>query len=358
MDACSMNQEMGTGTGLACPPRSREEAWFGGKAGVASLVWARLGNCPVYVEPFAGSLAVLLSRPHRPGIETVNDADGLLTNAWRSIQLCPDEVARHADWPVDECSLHARHTWLLARRDGLTEQLCGDPEWCDPRAAGWWLWGICSWIGSGWCHGKGPWHSVDGRLVNLGSGGVKRQRPHLGDAGQGINRQLPHLGDAGQGEWFDGQAEAWRDHLTVMMRRLSDRLRRVRICCGDWTRVVGPTPTVKRGDCGVFLDPPYDLAARDSRLYAVDAKAHRDIAAEARAWAIRHGSDRRYRIALCGYDLEMPAGWDIVRWKARGGYGSPGDKRGRDNAERECIAFSPGCLGGQLGLFDEESSDG
>jgi len=41
------------------------------------------------VEPFAGSAAVLLARPPYRGrrVETLNDADGWLVNAWRSIQL-------------------------------------------------------------------------------------------------------------------------------------------------------------------------------------------------------------------------------------------------------------------------------
>ena len=34
--------------------------WFGGKRRVAPEVWAALGDVPNYIEPFAGSLAVLL----------------------------------------------------------------------------------------------------------------------------------------------------------------------------------------------------------------------------------------------------------------------------------------------------------
>jgi DNA adenine methylase len=49
---------------------------------------------PNYVEPFAGSLAVLLARPHAPKIETVNDKDGLISNFWRAVKYAPDEVAR------------------------------------------------------------------------------------------------------------------------------------------------------------------------------------------------------------------------------------------------------------------------
>ncbi|KKM69533.1 hypothetical protein LCGC14_1449830, partial [marine sediment metagenome] len=37
--------------------------WFGGKRRVADKVWERFGDVPNYVEPFAGSLAVLLERP-------------------------------------------------------------------------------------------------------------------------------------------------------------------------------------------------------------------------------------------------------------------------------------------------------
>ena len=37
--------------------------WFGGKRRVAPEIWAAFGDVDNYVEPFAGSLAVLLERP-------------------------------------------------------------------------------------------------------------------------------------------------------------------------------------------------------------------------------------------------------------------------------------------------------
>lgn len=46
---------------------------------------------------------------------------------------------------------------------------------------------------------------------------------------------------------------------------------------------------------------------------------------------------------------EMP-GWAEVAWKARGGYGSQSDGRGRANAKRETIWFSKHCL--KVGLFE------
>jgi len=40
----------------------------------------------------------------------------------------------------------------------------------------------------------------------------------------------------------------------------------------------------------------------------------------------------------------MPDSWECVAWKARGGYGLQGNNRGRVNAGRERIWFSPHCL--------------
>ena len=83
--------------------------WFGGKRKIAALVWSRFGAVDNYVEPFFGSGAVLLGRPHPQGLETINDADGYVANFWRAIQREPDAVARWADQPVNENDLHARH---------------------------------------------------------------------------------------------------------------------------------------------------------------------------------------------------------------------------------------------------------
>src|SRR5258708_18120294 len=76
--------------------------WFGGKSRAADLIWPRFGPVGNYVEPFAGSLAVLLNRPHKPGNEIVNDLDCYVANAWRAMKLAPDEVAQFCDWPVNE----------------------------------------------------------------------------------------------------------------------------------------------------------------------------------------------------------------------------------------------------------------
>jgi len=38
--------------------------YFGGKAAVASEVWRRLGDVPLYIEPFLGGGSVWLARPN------------------------------------------------------------------------------------------------------------------------------------------------------------------------------------------------------------------------------------------------------------------------------------------------------
>lgn len=325
---------------------------------------------PNYVEPFAGSLAVLLARPHEPKVETVNDADGMIANFWRALQAEPEQVAHYADWPVNENDLHARHIWLVNRKAGLTERLEGDPDYYDAKVAGWWVWGICCWIGGGFCSGEGPWQSVDGRLVNLGDAGrgVQRCRVHLGTAGQGVNRQLVNLRNAGmgvhrrrvvlnhQGQGIhavrvnrkrplltDDGVGATRNSggIYEWMRALAERLRRVRVCCGDWSRVCGPTPTHIHGLTAVFLDPPYGEGRKEG-IYAEDSFT---VAEDVRRWAIENGDNSLLRIALCGYDdVEMPDGWEMVRWSAGGGYGCQGKGRGAENRHREVVWFSPHCI--------------
>ena len=310
--------------------------WFGGKSLVADVVWQRFGEVKNYVEPFFGSGAILLNAPQIANTETINDLDGFVANFWRAISRDPSEVAKWADNPVNENDLHARHSWLVGIRDEFVSMLEGDPEFYDAKVAGWWCWGICCWIGGGWCSGNGPWQVNDKRkLVHLSAGrGVNRKLVHLADAGQGVNRKLV----SGIEEWFYA---------------LSNRLGRVRVCCGDWSRVCGPTPTVKQGLAGVFLDPPYGAAAnRTSNLYREDSET---LSGAIQAWCKKWQDDPRMRIALCGYDGEydLPE-WDCKPWKASGGYANESKKHDNPNAKKERIWFSPHCLAAkQKTLFSE-----
>jgi hypothetical protein len=70
------------------------------------------------------------------------------------------------------------------------------------------------------------------------------------------------------------------------------------------------------------------------------------VAHAVREWAIAHGENPKLRIALCGYEGEhaMPSDWSCLAWKANGGHGNASNGRGRANATRERIWFSPHCL--------------
>jgi hypothetical protein len=336
--------------------------YFGGKSKVSPLVWQRFGEVVNYVEPFAGSLAVLLGRPsvdydHLPK-ETVNDKDGFISNFWRSVSADPDAVAHYADWPANENDLHARHSWLVNQAGDMTAKLEGDPDYYDPKAAGWWVWGIALWIGSGWCSSNGPWQSVE---MEDGT----RQLIHVGDNGQGINRKLIHVGtfpnknETATAAYVDGvrrqrpqlgnggtgQGVTAVGDLQAYMRALQDRLRRVRVCSGDWSRVMGKSVTYRHGLTAVFLDPPYAAEAKRQRdLYRRDCLK---ISHDVREWAIANGNNPLLRIALCGYEDEhaMPDNWDCVAWTTNGGYaGQSKDGKRLDNGTKERIWFSPYCL--------------
>ena len=343
--------------------------YFGGKRRAAPIVWRALGDPSGYVEPFAGSAAVLLARPPFAGrrVETLNDADGWLVNAWRAIQLAPDEVAAAAYGPVTEIDYHARLAWLQERRTpDLVAWLEGDPECYDAKAAGWWLYvlacGICAPFDSG------PWRVIDGlmtdtrKLPHLGDAGrgVNRALPHLGNAGRGVNRELPHLGDAGRGvnRELPHLGDAGRGALGAYLHRLAERLTRVRITCGSWERVVKPSVTRSGaqgdGSRAIFLDPPYSTSGD---LYAhVDA----NISDAVREWCLTK-ADPLMRIALCGYDNEHEelekTGWTVMA--GRSGSGAGYSVRG-DNGRRERLWLSPACLSmdeqGDLFAADKESA--
>ena len=304
--------------------------YFGGKRRAAPRIWQALGDPSGYVEPFAGSAAVLLARPAFKGrrVETLNDADGWLVNCWRAIQLSPDDVARHAWGPVAEIDYHARLAWLQQRRTpDLVAWLEGDPEHHDAKAAGWWLYVLACGIGDPF--GPGPWRVVDGHL-------------RKGNAGRGVNRKLPHLGDAGKG--------VNREHsgLEAYMQHLAERLQRVRITCGSWERVVKPSVTRSGaggdGTRAVFLDPPY---ATSGNLYAESSEG---IALAVRDWCLT--APRDLRVILCGYDSEHDAllahGWSVAEGKSGGGAGYSNNSL---NGRRERLWMSPACIAsGQLGL--------
>lgn len=283
--------------------------YMGGKSQAAHLIWTALGDVTNFVEPFAGSAATLLARPQPfSGTETINDANGYVANFWRAVSADADAVAQHADHPVLENDIHARHRWLWERRDDLAASLEADPDWFDAKVAGWWVWGMCAFVPGAWC--------VDQ---------PRRCKPECAGHfhGKGV-----HGTSRGVKEW---------------MRELQVRLRRVRVLCGDYKRaitsVVLSAAKVPTGKIGVFFDPPYAHAGRDARCYGKhDSPVVFD---EVVAWSIEHANDDT-RIVIAGYDSRpMPEGWREVAWRAHGGLGR---RVGNENNARERLWLSPACL--------------
>jgi site-specific DNA-adenine methylase len=318
--------------------------YFGGKCGAVAQVWQAFGEVNNYVEPFMGSAAMLLGAPEGKRVETANDVNGFVSNFWRAIAKEPQGLADFLDWPCNENDLFSRHSWLVRQAETLTDKLHADPEWYDLKIAGWWCWGACNWIGSGWCSGKGPWvHDgntiVDSRqLPHLHRGqGINRQLPHLGDAGRGINRQLPHLGDAGQ-----GGENPRNTFIREWMQALHDRLRDVRVTCGDWQRVCKDSVTTRHGLTGLFLDPPYEKGAMDYGAGGMGLGIAKDV----QAWCAANGDNEKLRIVLCGHagehDSLLAHGWHVRKWKARKGYALTAEAVA--NSAGETLWCSPHCV--------------
>ena len=213
--------------------------WFGAKRRWADLVWERFGNdLGAYVEPFAGSLAVLLHRPDPVPREVVCDTDGALCNFWRAIRTDPEQVAHWADYPTIHQDLTARHRWLIQWAIDQAPKLSEDPNYYDAQAAGWWVWGISLWIGPGWCHTSVKEWSLSPKIqAHSGGQGVAAQRtgrPHMHNSsatGSGVSvqkqfKKRPYMNDKGGGHGVNAKRDTMphaSDQIPVVQTHLGAR---------------------------------------------------------------------------------------------------------------------------------------
>jgi len=290
--------------------------------------------------------------------EAVCDKDGFIANVWRGIQFAPDEVARWCDWPINHADLCARRTELIKNEERLLENLIADPNWYDAVLAGYWVWAASCWIGSGLTRPNGgPYLSkAENGITSLGKRpqltgftdkGVcaagKRPDLKMDCLGKGVHAEQVPLLDHGK-----GICAARSERIYSWMRELSNRLRNVRVVCGDWSRVCGGNWQDNNGSCGMFFDPPYGVTDRDTDVYHHDST---DVAAAVNAWVLQRGRRETYRIVLAGYREEhhnlLAHGWTERTWKANGGYGNQsksGGRKGNQNKNREALFFSPHCV--------------
>jgi hypothetical protein len=281
-----------------------------------------LGKPKEYLEPFAGSAAMLLAAPEPAPLEVIGDINFHVANFWRAVKFQPQAVARWSDYPVSHVDLDARHRWLVeaARTRALREALA-DAEWPgDARAAAWWAYGQCAWIGSRWCEKDEIEDANAGQAADAGAW-VTSPIPFISHCGTGVQSKIPQI-STGKGLQADTDAEAWLEHL-------SRRLRRVRVLHAQWDRCLNHTYGGE--DTAIFLDPPY---RGFERTYTQAAQA--PVADAVAEWCRRQTG---LRIALCGLvgDYDLP-GWRTMTWdRGKATYS------GRQTTAKECVWFSAEC---------------
>jgi len=124
-------------------------AYFGGKTRLADRIIQLLPEHDHYVEPYAGSLAVLLAKP-RAEMETVNDLDQDLMTFWRVLRERPKDLALHMaltphsraehqaayDLDTEDELERARQVWvLLSQGRGGTMRRTGWRFYRDPKSS-------------------------------------------------------------------------------------------------------------------------------------------------------------------------------------------------------------------------------
>ncbi|WP_435583362.1 DNA adenine methylase [Amycolatopsis thermoflava] len=247
-------------------------AYFGGKTRLAEQVVAALPPHEHYVEPYAGSLAVLLAKP-RSRMETVNDLDGDLMTFWRVLREQPDELAR-----VCALTPHARAEHLEAydRPDDLDDVERARRVWVrltQGRAG--------TLLRTGWRHYVDP---------------------------AGSNTSMP------------GYLEAYVGRIAPAAERLAGVSLESQPAL-DLIERYGRSPNVL-----LYVDPPYLGSTRVSGGYRHEMKTeaeHRELAAALLACEAA--------VVLSGYDsplyAELYDGWHATRFDTTTGQGGSRQER-------------------------------
>lgn len=268
--------------------------YFGGKSRLAPWIASLVPDHRVYVEPYAGSAAVLFAK--RPAaIEIVNDLDGNVVNFFRALRDQEDKLVRAL-----------RYT---------------------PYA-------------------RDEYASAD--LAEPGLDDVERARRFLVRCTQGHNA----AGAGGRAGWSNGIRRNQSQAATVLnlvdrLPQIAERLRRVVVENRDVVECIGAYDST---DAALFVDPPYlDLtraSRNDYRLDMADEAEHRRLAAALHAYS---GA-----VLLSGYPSplydELFGDW----WRASVEITRPSsNQRGKSGASLGVeVLWSNRPIGSQPTLFD------
>jgi len=251
--------------------------YFGSKLAIAPWIVSLLPAHEHYVEPYCGSLAVLLAKPPSR-METANDLDGRLVNFWRVLRDRPEELARL-------CALtphsRAEYTEALQRIDTETDPL--------ERAR-------LAWV---------ILHQGRGRRFN----GHEGWRHTVGrtTAGGGDKRVAVGIG-----------------HAVDLLAPASERMRTVTLECLPALDLIGKYGA--HPNALLFVDPPYLGSTRPGpRRYGLemtDPHQHRELTAALR--------DCSAAVVLSGYPSplydELYEGWYREQTSASTGNGRAGEQ--------------------------------
>lgn len=236
-------------------------AYYGGKKTLAGAIADLLPKHRHYVEPFAGSLAVLLAKP--PSLmETANDLDHRLMTFWRVLREQPTELAR-----ICYLTPHSRAEHQASYDvDGLDELEVARRVWVSlTQGRGNTL------RRTGWRHFQDP----------------SRRGP------MGMPQYL----------------EAYVDRMAPAVARL----RRVSLECREGLEVIREYG--RHTDVCIYADPPYLGTTRSSRQYVVEMSSQ--VEHEALAEAL---NECRAAVVLSGYHSPLYdalyAGWHVLELKA------------------------------------------
>lgn len=247
-------------------------AYFGGKTRLAGQIAAAFPAHEHYVEPYAGSLAVLLAKP-RSRMETVNDLDRDLMTFWRVFRDRPEDLAR-----VCALTPHSRaeHLEAYALDDAPTDL---------ERARRVWV------------------------LLSQGRSGQMRRtgwRHYVDPAGSVLS--------------MPGYLEAYVARIAPGAERLLGVSLEAQPAL-DLIERYGRSPNVL-----LYVDPPYLGSTRVSGGYRHEMKSeaeHRELAAAL--------AGCRAAVVLSGYDsplyLEMYGGWHATRIPTTTGQGGAREER-------------------------------
>lgn len=271
--------------------------YYGSKGRLAGRIVDLMPRHRVYVEPFAGSAAVLFSKPPAP-VEVINDLDRNVVTFFRVLRSREDELIR------------ALRFTPYSREEYAAADLADD--------------------------------SIDD---------LERARRFFIRATQGHNA----AGSGGRAGWSNGIRARHTDatattNLVDRLYQIADRLRTVVVEHRDALDLIAVHDAP---DTVFYLDPPYlSVTRRSGRDYAHEADSedfHRMLAAAL--------SDAKGTVLLSGYPSplyeELYVGWDRLEVSV---HRATTNQRGRTGVERGTeVVWCNHSLDHQVPLFEEAS---